>query len=255
MALKKNFAKAALGAEKKLNRSKTALSVLTPVFALAFGTTGMLTAQQIGHYDEGNEHQQAIFQQYEEVLSLLEEGRREYLAEHGSVLEEQARTAQITTSFEREVSAIFSFFGGDDEDEMSPAQQRAQEDWDSMKHFAGIFARDLHTDAKLAERDAQQLIARFENNVMPFSELGYQTPQAKDLRECQIRYDSAEIINNCTVEKDFTTTGKLALGGGIGVLLALLMGFGPGAAGNAVVRNRKRLEDWKNGKKNSGFKH
>lgn len=255
MMFRKKFAEAALKAEKTVKELKPVLPAVAFGLAAIGSVGGIGVAQNLGHYDEGNSYQQEINRQYTEALNLLAEGRQNYLEEYADVLDESARTADVTRSIEKEFSAFFSFFD-DDEDEDDPLA-RAKEDWEGFKHFAGIYARDIQTDEKLSEADAARLIARFEKEVITFKELGYAgTPDAKDLRESQALSDDARTINALTIERDFAPSEKMAAFGGIGLALSLFLSLMmPLGLAGTVNRNRKTLEDWRQGKKNSGFKH
>lgn len=255
MMFRKKFADAALKTEQLVKRNKNILPIFA-VWAAGMGAIGGLqVAENIGHYDEGNAYQQEINQQYTESLNLLAEGRQNYLEEYADILNENERTSNISRSFEEEFSAIFNFFGDDDED--IDELERAQEDWDGFKHFAGIYARDIQTDAKLSEADAERLIERFENEVITFQELGYSgTPDAKDLRESQALSDNAFTINSTTIEKDFASSEQAMAFGGLGMALGLLMFLGlPLGAAGASSRNRTTLENWQKGKKTSAPRH
>jgi len=256
MMFRKKFADAALKTEQVVKRNKGLLPIVA-VWAAGMGAIGGLqVAENIGHYDEGNAYQQEINQQYSDALSLLAEGRQNYLEEYADILNEDERTSNVSRSFEEEFSAIFNFFGDDDDEEDDEVRQ-AKEDWDGFKHFAGIYARDIQTDAKLSEADAEKLITRFENEVITFKELGYTgTPDAKDLRESQALSDNAFTINNTTIEKNFATSEQAMTFGGLGLALGLLLSFGlPLGAAGASARNRKTLENWQKGKKTSGPRH
>ncbi|TNE28675.1 MAG: hypothetical protein EP349_07525 [Alphaproteobacteria bacterium] len=255
MMFRKKFADAALKTEQVVKRNKGVLPILA-VWAAGMGAIGgMEIAENIGNYDEGNVYQQEINQQYTEALNLLAEGRQTYLEEYADVLDEDARTSNVTRSIEKEFSAIFNFFD-DDDDEDDPLAQ-AQEDWEGFKHFAGIYARDIQTDQKLSEADAQRLITRFENEVIPFKELGYAgTPDAKDLRESQAQSNDAFTINKTTIDEDFATGEQYLTFGGLGLALGLLMFLGlPLGAAGASSRNRKTLENWQKGKKTTAPRH
>jgi len=256
MMFRKKFADAALKTEQVVKRNKNILPIFA-AWAAGMGAIGGLTiAENIGHYDEGNAYQQDINQQYTDALSLLAEGRQNYLEEYSDALDEDARTSDVSRSLEKEFAAIFNFFGDDDDDDADELSQ-AQEDWNSFKHFAGIYARDIQTDTKLSEADAERLIERFEADVITFKELGYTgTPDAKDLRESQALSNDAHTINNTSIEKDFTTDEQAITFGGLGLVLGLLLSLGLplGLAGTAS-RNRPKLEAWQKGKKTSGPRH
>lgn len=255
MMFRKKFADAALKAEHAVKELKPVLPAIAFGLAALGTVAGIDLAQNQGYYDEGNQYQQDINLQYTEALNLLAEGRQNYLEEYAYVLDEEERTADVTRSIEKEFSGLFSFF--DDDDDEYDDLTRAQEDWEGFKYFAGIYARDIQTDSKLSEADAERLIARFEKEVIPFKELGYSgTPDAKDLRESQALSDDPHKINTLTIERDFATQEQMVTFGGIGLALSLLLSIGfPLGFSGTVNRNRKTLEDWRQGKKNSGFKH
>lgn len=254
MFLRKAFAKKALKSEETLNAVKSGPVIFASLLAGALiGVPASFTLER----DPGNEHQDQIYFQYSETLTLLEQAREEYNTEHmdymPSHLDNDGETADITQSFENEFSQVFSFFTDDDEE-----RDAAENDWNALKHFAGVYAHDLHTDDKLAEADAEKLIKRFQDNVMPFTELGYQkAPDADDLRECQAIYpNNDDLINHCSVETDYADGDEILKYSAASMLLMFLLINGTAAGASSLIRrNRKRLEDWSEGKKSSGFRH
>lgn len=109
----------------------------------------------------------------------------------------------------------------------------------------------------MAEADAEKLITRFEENLMPFSELGYKgTPDASDLRECQTISSDAKVINQCSIDDDYANGTDVLKYGGLGALFSLLLLIGvPAGASSIIRRNKDSLQNWSQGKNNTRFKH
>lgn len=128
MSLKKTFAKTALKAEQPLSKSKSGFAVS---LVAAFGLMGGSFASFDLERDPGNENQDAIYEQYSESLTFLEDARDEFDAEYSaylpSHLDADAETADVTQSLTREIEEIFTFFTDNEDDE---EREQAAEDWE-----------------------------------------------------------------------------------------------------------------------------
>lgn len=70
---------------------------------------------------------------------------------------------------------------------------------DLFRSDAQFFASRIHSDSRLSEEDAAQLIDHFKKQITTFETLGFdEAPDAYDLRECQARHTHPKDINICT---------------------------------------------------------
>ncbi len=185
----------------------------------------------------GAENEAIVVQEYEDALEKITQAKQKYAKKYDiSEAENQTNIAYITKSFQKL---------------NTPNNPEKQADWDKIMTMAKIFAKDVQRDPNLSERDAGDIIEKFEQNVINLKHIGYKdTPDIYDLRECQTIFDDSFDINACTIDGNPTSDSEFKKGIFLGAVLPLILFTMPTIFLNIVVPgNKGKLEMLARGKK------
>ncbi len=187
--------------------------------------------------EDGNQYADKIAGDYETVLEELIERKSAYVG-NGSIIDPSQSYIMDALSADSNATSI--------------SEEQADKEWQEFLSLAKTFTDTIHRDPNIAEDDAGDILDEFEENVMPLIKLGYSNPVNSDaLRECQAEHQDAVDINACSITKSGSELND-GLGGNLlaGMLITpLLFPVLPVLIDVAIGKNRKALENLKNGKK------